>query len=128
MAASRPLIMARFARMGASRHESYGNDITPPSRSVAKVLPPRVSGKPRGAAPLGVFPPHSGVKSFTTSLRSGNVPLLKTGKWQNLTSLPCFKNDFPFLPDLGSQALEIGARMFPGTLEAPGSQFWAIFS
>ena len=28
------------------------------------------------AAPLGVFPPHSGVKSFTTSLRSGNVPLL----------------------------------------------------
>ena len=32
--------------MGTSRHESYGNDITPPSCSVAKVLPPRVSGKP----------------------------------------------------------------------------------
>ena len=74
MAASRPLILARFARMGASRHESYGNDITPPSCSVAKVLPPRVSGKPRGAAPLGFFPPHSGVTSFTPSLRSGNVP------------------------------------------------------
>ena len=59
MAALRPLILACFARMGASRHESYGNDITPPSCSVAKVLPPRVSG----------------VKSFTTSLRSGNVPL-----------------------------------------------------
>ena len=45
------------------------------SSSVAKILPPRVSGKPHGAVPLGVFPPHSGVKSFTTSLRSGNVPL-----------------------------------------------------
>ena len=46
------------------------------SSSVAKVLPPRVSGTSRGAAPLGMFPPHSGVKAFTTSLRSGNVTLL----------------------------------------------------
>ena len=68
MAASRVLIFAAlraygcFVHMGASRRGSYGNDITPCSRSVAKVLPPRVPGKPRGAAPLGVFPSHSGVK------------------------------------------------------------------
>ena len=28
-----------------------------------------------------------------------------------------------FFPDWGSQALDIGAGMFPGTLKAPGSQF-----
>ena len=31
---------------------------------------------PSGAAPLGVFPPHSGLKAFSTSLRSGNVTIL----------------------------------------------------
>ena len=29
-----------------------------------------------------------------------------------------------FFPDSGSQAPGIGAGMFPGTLKAPGSQFW----
>ena len=33
-----------------------------------------------------------------------------------------------FFPDYGSQALGIDAGSFPGTLEAPGNQFWATFS
>ena len=87
----------RFAHMGAPRHESYDNDITPPSRSVAKVLPPRVSGSTSrvgihlGDTPRGLRHPRGvpsvdpstlggslhtqGVKAFTTSLRSGNVTL-----------------------------------------------------
>ena len=40
-----------------------------------------MSGKPLGATPLGVFPPHLGVKLFTTSLHSGNVSLFATASF-----------------------------------------------